>query len=181
MNFQKQPFRGVPLKRCSENMQPIYRRTPIPKCDFNKVALHWRCFGLLLTHTTHINTHTETETLRKIQARLCILHAKISAYNRPRNLNVLKVASSTKRRLLKMCHLRHRLRIFLFCRKIMLPSQDIQVSVFLTIPLFTESVTSRWVLVHETRYIFEFIFWTTTHEITKLGQLIDISKGNNFH
>ena len=25
---------------CSENMLQIYRSTPIPKCDFNKVALH---------------------------------------------------------------------------------------------------------------------------------------------
>ena len=40
--FEKQPFRGVLRKRCSENMQQIYR-TPIPKCDFNKVAkqLYW--------------------------------------------------------------------------------------------------------------------------------------------
>ena len=40
---QKQPPRGVPRKRCSENMQQIYRRTPMPKCDFNKVAkqLYW--------------------------------------------------------------------------------------------------------------------------------------------
>ena len=29
---------GVLRKRCSKNMQQIYRRTPIPKCDFNKVA-----------------------------------------------------------------------------------------------------------------------------------------------
>ena len=36
---QKQPFRGVLEKRCSENMQQIYRRTPMPKYDFNKVAL----------------------------------------------------------------------------------------------------------------------------------------------
>ena len=35
--MQKQPFRGVLRKRCSENMQQIYRRTPMPKCDFNKV------------------------------------------------------------------------------------------------------------------------------------------------
>ena len=35
---QKQPSRGVPRKRCSENVQQIYRRTPMPKCDFNKVA-----------------------------------------------------------------------------------------------------------------------------------------------
>ena len=39
MNIQKQPSRGVPRERCSENMQQIYRRTPMPKCDFNKVAL----------------------------------------------------------------------------------------------------------------------------------------------
>ena len=68
---------------------------------------------------------------------------------------------------------------FLFRRKNMFRSQDIQVFVFLTIPWFTKSVTSRWVLVHETRCIFEYIFWTTTHEVTKLGQLIDISKDNN--
>ena len=62
----------------------------------------------------------------------------------------------------------------------MFRSQDIQVFVFLTIPWFTKSVTSRLVLVLETRCIFQYIFWTTNHEVTKLGQLIDISKGNNF-
>ena len=39
LSKQKQPYKGVLRKRCSENMQQIYRRTPIPKCDFNKVAL----------------------------------------------------------------------------------------------------------------------------------------------
>ena len=38
-DLQKQPFRGVPKKSYSENMHQIYRRTPMPKCDFNKVAL----------------------------------------------------------------------------------------------------------------------------------------------
>ena len=37
--IQKQLSRGVHKKRCSENMQQIYRRTPKPKYDFNKVAL----------------------------------------------------------------------------------------------------------------------------------------------
>ena len=37
-SFQKQPSRGALRKRCSENMQQIYRRTPMRKCDFNKVA-----------------------------------------------------------------------------------------------------------------------------------------------
>ena len=33
---QKQSSRGVPRKKCSENMQQIYRRTPMPKFDFLK-------------------------------------------------------------------------------------------------------------------------------------------------
>ena len=37
-HIQRQPPRGVRNKRCSENTQQIYRRTPMPKCDFNKVA-----------------------------------------------------------------------------------------------------------------------------------------------
>ena len=38
INGQKQPFRGVLSKRCSENMPQMYRRTPMPKCDFSKVV-----------------------------------------------------------------------------------------------------------------------------------------------
>ena len=38
LNLQKQPSRGVLKKRCSEKMQQIYSRTPMPKCHFNKVA-----------------------------------------------------------------------------------------------------------------------------------------------
>ena len=37
--MQKQPSRSFLKKRCSENVQQIYSRTPMPKCDFNKVAL----------------------------------------------------------------------------------------------------------------------------------------------
>ena len=37
--LQKQPFRDVLKKNCSENMQQIYRRTPMPRYDLNKVAL----------------------------------------------------------------------------------------------------------------------------------------------
>ena len=35
------------------------------------------------------------------------------------------------------------------------------------------------VLVYETGCIFEYISWTTTHEVTKLSLLINISNGNN--
>ena len=75
-----------------------------------------------------------------------------------------------------LCYKTIRLRIFLFQSRIMLHCQDIQVFAFLTTPWF---VTSSWVLVHETKYIFEYIFWTATHEVTKLDHSIDISNGNN--
>ena len=39
--LQKQPSRGVFKKRCSENMQPIYKKTPIPKCDFKKLTCNF--------------------------------------------------------------------------------------------------------------------------------------------
>ena len=39
MTEQKQPSKGVLRKRCPENKQQIYRRTPMPKCDFNKFVL----------------------------------------------------------------------------------------------------------------------------------------------
>ena len=37
LGIQKQPPRGILKKRFSENMH--YRRTPMPKCDFNRIAL----------------------------------------------------------------------------------------------------------------------------------------------
>ena len=33
------PEGGVPRKRCSENMQQIYRRTPMPKSNFIETLL----------------------------------------------------------------------------------------------------------------------------------------------
>ena len=45
--YIKQPPRGVLKKKCSENMPQIYRRTPMPKSDLNKVALQ-----LYLNHTS---------------------------------------------------------------------------------------------------------------------------------
>ena len=41
--IQKQSSRGILMKRCSENMQQVYWRTPIPKCDFNKDSLQLYC------------------------------------------------------------------------------------------------------------------------------------------
>ena len=41
--FQKHPSRDVLKKMCPENMQQIYRGTPMPKCDFDKVAKQLYC------------------------------------------------------------------------------------------------------------------------------------------
>ena len=51
-NLMKQPTRVVLSKRCSENMQQIYRRTPMPKCDFNlfEIALRRGCSPVNLLH-----------------------------------------------------------------------------------------------------------------------------------
>ena len=53
IDYQNQPPVGVLSKRCSENMQQIYRRTSILKSDFNKVAKQMQskanfCMGVLL-------------------------------------------------------------------------------------------------------------------------------------
>ena len=39
--YQNQPSIGVLIKKCSEKMKQIYRRTSMPKCDFNKVTFHF--------------------------------------------------------------------------------------------------------------------------------------------
>ena len=43
MHLQNQPSRGFLRKKCSKNVQQICRRTLMPKCDVNKVAL--RLYG----------------------------------------------------------------------------------------------------------------------------------------
>ena len=46
LKIQKQLSRVVLRRKHSENMQQINMRTPIPKCNFNKVALKWYVFSL---------------------------------------------------------------------------------------------------------------------------------------
>ena len=47
---QKQPSRRVLGKRCSGNMQQIYKIPPMPKCDFNKVAKQSNSNEITLWH-----------------------------------------------------------------------------------------------------------------------------------
>ena len=49
--LQKQPPRGVLKKMCSEKMQQIYRRTPMPKCNFIEIALWHGCSPVNLLHS----------------------------------------------------------------------------------------------------------------------------------
>ena len=64
--IQKQPSLGVLIIRCSENMQQIYGRTNVPKCDFNKVALgedtRWN-ISFRLFHETQFNVYFITFNL----------------------------------------------------------------------------------------------------------------------
>ena len=48
--IQKQPPRGILKKMCSENTQQIYMKTPMLKCDFNKVALQINFTEITLQH-----------------------------------------------------------------------------------------------------------------------------------
>ena len=40
------PYRDVLRKKCSENMQQVYRRTSMPKCDFNRKISIQSHFGM---------------------------------------------------------------------------------------------------------------------------------------
>ena len=76
-------------------------------------------------------------------------------------------------------NVKHKLRIFLFYRKVIFHFQDIQVFVFLTIPWFNTSVASWWVLVHETGYIIEYIFWAIWWTGTKFQVLLNLASSSS--
>ena len=65
---QKQPPRSVIKKKCFENMQQIYRRTPMPKCDFNKVALqvNWNRTSVWVTSCKFAAYFRNTFTLEHL-------------------------------------------------------------------------------------------------------------------
>ena len=49
--FSEAATRCLLRKKCSENKQQIYRRTLVPKCDFNKVAL--QCYIEITLRNEH--------------------------------------------------------------------------------------------------------------------------------
>ena len=74
--FRQQPFRDVLKKRCSENMQQIYKRTPMPKCvstklqsNFIEIILRHGCSPVNLLHVfrTTFPKNTSEGLLLKFQ------------------------------------------------------------------------------------------------------------------
>ena len=73
----KQPSRSVLRKRCSKNMQQIYRRTPMAKSDFNKVENQLYCnhfgIGVLLEiyciFSKYLFSQNTSERLLRIEDR----------------------------------------------------------------------------------------------------------------
>ena len=54
-NIKARNSRGVFRKKCSENMQQIYRRTPVLKCDF-KLQINIAWTPPLAVHSRHVVT-----------------------------------------------------------------------------------------------------------------------------
>ena len=74
--FRQQPFRDVLKKRCYENMQQIYKRTPMPKCvstklqsNFIEIILRHGCSPVNLLHVfrTTFPKNTSEGLLLKFQ------------------------------------------------------------------------------------------------------------------
>ena len=70
LKLQKQPSRDVLSKRCSENMQQIYSRRPMPKCDFTwfQITLRHGCPPVNLLHIsgTHFTKNNSERLLLKL-------------------------------------------------------------------------------------------------------------------
>ena len=92
--IQKQSSRGFPRKRCSENTQQIYRRTPVPKCDFNKVVWFQNTF---FKEHLGLSTSESSYQLKQIIARFCKL-VSILGWNcvNPLNSNPTKWSNTLK-------------------------------------------------------------------------------------
>ena len=75
--LQKQPSKGVFRKRCPENMQQIYRRTPMSKCNFNNATL---CKALISIMKLYWNL-TLTCSFYKNTSEGSFLSIKIQKYS----------------------------------------------------------------------------------------------------
>ena len=72
--FQKQPSRGVPRKRCSENMLQVYRKTSMLKCDFNKIEIPLRYIFTKHNPNQKCSIWLETSAGKNISEKIVLLH-----------------------------------------------------------------------------------------------------------
>ena len=79
--IQWQPSVGVLIKRCSENMQQIYSRIPLPKCDFNKMLYNKNSLqhpvNMMLTFRWPFNKNTF--------GMLLVLDERFTPYKNPKD------------------------------------------------------------------------------------------------
>ena len=67
-------------ERCSKNLQQIYRRTPMPKCNFNKIALLCKLnFGMAVNLLHIFGTPFPKNTSERL-----LLNALLLIFNIPR-------------------------------------------------------------------------------------------------
>ena len=91
---QKQPPRVVLRRRCSENMQQIYRRTPMPKCDllcnFIEITLRHGCspVNLLYIFRTPFLKIASGRLLLKVQSSALWKMPSVGVCHNPVALNV---------------------------------------------------------------------------------------------
>ena len=64
---QKQPSRGVPRKRSYENVQQIYRRTTMTKCDVTPIVVLKMYAPTLAIHHSTLNTTLKMTTKNTAQ------------------------------------------------------------------------------------------------------------------
>ena len=84
-SVQTQPYRGVIRNSCSENVQLIYRRKPMAKCGFKKVALqlYWNRISrvkLLHIFRTPFPKNTPGRLLLSVSVQFCLIFLPCSKY-----------------------------------------------------------------------------------------------------
>ena len=88
--MQKQPARCVPRKRCSENMQQIYKRTPMPKRDFIEITLRHGRSPVILLHIFRTLFLWTPLAGRFWKWFYIIVKIKLRLHHEPENLDVNK-------------------------------------------------------------------------------------------
>ena len=96
-SIQKQPLGSVFRKMCSENMEQIYRRTTMLKCNFNEAVCNFieitLCHGSSSVNLLHIFRTTFPKNtcggiFLKIQSRLVIKQKNIQSLSACKNHSI---------------------------------------------------------------------------------------------